>query len=82
MERATGKTPKELEGPTFPYILGYLWSAFLSINKSRQSGFNGPMPLSNRDFKDYSELYGVELSLWEIEALQEVDRVYMKVAHV
>ena len=79
MEKQTGVTPKELEGPGFPFTLSYLWSAFLIVNASRQSGFNGPLPLGIREFKEYSDLYGVKLSLWEISTLREVDRVYMKV---
>jgi len=79
VERQTGRTPQELEGPDFPFSVEYLWSAFLSLSNSRSIGFSGPNPITYEEIKAWKELTHTPLSARDIEAVKRLDLVYMRV---
>ena len=79
VERQTGRTPKELEGPDFPISLEYLWSAFFSLSSARTSGFSGPNPITYQEIKAWKELTQTPLSARDVEAVKRLDLVYMRV---
>ena len=81
VERQIGRKPKELDGPDFPELLAYVWSAFISLNSARTVGFNGPNPISYPDILAWKELTGNSISFWEIEAIKNLDAVYMRVSN-
>lgn len=79
VERQTGNTPKELEGPDFPYPVAYLWSAFISLSSARTAGFSGPNPITYEQIKAWKELTYEPLSSRDVEAIKRLDAVYMRV---
>jgi len=81
VERQTGRTPKELEGPDFPFSVEYLWSAFLSLSNSRSVGFSGPNPITYEEIKAWKELTQTPLASRDIEAIKRLDLVYIRVMH-
>jgi len=81
VERQTGKTLEELQGPEFPFPLSNIWSAFIDLSSTRGQGFSGPLHITYNEIKAYMELTGTELRPWEVEVIKGLDRVYMKVAN-
>ena len=79
VERQTGRTPKELEGPDFPISIEYLWSAFLSLSVSRTTGFSGPNPITYEEIRAWKELTQTPLTSRDVEAIKRLDLVYMRV---
>tara|TARA_R110002072_G_scaffold196255_1_gene353690 strand:+ start:515 stop:772 length:258 start_codon:yes stop_codon:yes gene_type:complete len=79
VQRQTGLELKELDGPDFPTLVSHIWSAFISLSNSRIGGFNGPNPISYDTIKAWKELTETPLSAWEVEAIIEIDLVYMRV---
>jgi len=54
-------------------------SKFFELHKSRQSGFNGPQPLTYRDILDWKAFTGWETSMWEWGVIKDLDAVYLNV---
>jgi len=80
VEKQTGRRPKELEGPEFPYQLAHLWSAYTFLRPLVPSGFNGPEPITPTFIKDWCEITTNDLKPWEVEIIFLVDRRYLNVA--
>ena len=74
-----GKTPLALQPPTFPEDLLYLWEWFIDLGNARPQGYAGPAPISFSEIKAWSELMGIKLSGWEVEALKDLDIIYIRV---
>jgi len=81
VEKQTGKRPKELEGPEFPYQLAHLWSAFLSLHSGRASGFSGPQGLSFSEIKAWSELTATPVTPADVDVIKKLDTVYLRAAN-
>ena len=82
VERQTGRNLKELESPTeFPNLLVNVWTAFCDLSNARTQGFSGPNPIGYRDIKDYKELTDTPMTPREVQALRELDTVYMRATH-
>ena len=82
VERQTGRRIEALEPPThFPPLLSHVWSAFIALNSSRGSGFNGPSPITFEQIKAWKQLTETPLEPWEIEAIGRLDVQYLKVAN-
>ena len=79
VERQIGQTPVELEGPKFPELMEYVWSAFISLHSARSQGFNGPLPLSYTEIAYWQQLTGSQLSIWEVGVIKKLDSIYMGV---
>jgi|TARA_B100001093_G_scaffold175586_2_gene168338 hypothetical protein len=78
VERQTGIRPKELEGPDFPFLLSHIWSAFIACSKARTGGFSGANPLTYENIKSWIELTGTPLDPREVEAVKELDVIYIR----
>lgn len=78
VERQTGQTPKELEGPDPPPLMENVWSAFVDLNMSRQSGM-GPNPITFQEIVAWSKLYNTPLRPWEVTAIKRLDMIFIKV---
>ncbi len=78
VERQTGIRPKELEGPDFPFLLSHIWSAFVACSKARTGGFSGANPLTYENIKSWIELTGTPLDPREVEAVKELDVIYIR----
>jgi hypothetical protein len=81
VERQTGHTPQELIGPDFPELLSYVWSVFLCLHSTRQSGFSGPNPISYQEIQAYKNTTNSCLSSRDVETIKRLDKVYMRVAN-
>lgn len=79
VERQTGRTPKELQGPDFPDLLEYIWSAFIHLSSLRGQGFSGPLPIDYRTISDWMDLTGIKLSAWEVDTILRLDKVYRRI---
>ena len=78
VERQTGIRPKELEGPDFPFLLSHIWSAFIACSKARTGGFSDANPLTYENIKSWIELTGTPLDPREVEAVKELDVIYIR----
>lgn len=79
VERQSGRTPKALQGPDFPELMEYVWTAFLLLNQTRGQGMNGPLPISYQEIESWMRMTDNRLLPWEIEAIKRLDAVYLKV---
>jgi hypothetical protein len=69
-----------LESPRdFPRLLSHVWSAFISLNDSRTSGFSGPNPITYEQILAWKQITEQPLASWEAEAIKRLDKVYMGV---
>ena len=81
VERQTGRRPKELDGPTFPTLMSYVWSAFINLSNTRSIGFSGPNPISYIEIKAWKDLTESPLTSFEVEAIKCLDTMYMRASN-
>jgi hypothetical protein len=82
VERQIGRRLEALEPPTqFPLLLRHVWSAFCSLSAKRTAGFSGPNPITYEQIKAWKELTETPIEAWEVEAIMQLDQVYMRVAN-
>ena len=82
VKKQLGFAPEGLEPPTeFPDLLEYVWVAFLSLSRRRHAGFNGPQPITPEQILAWKTLHEFPLRPWEVEALEALDDIYMRVAY-
>jgi hypothetical protein len=62
----------------FPDEMRFVWEAFNEISRSRQAGF-GPSPLLFSEMESWARLNGIDLELWEIDAICRLDVLWMRV---
>lgn len=69
--------PREDWGyPEFPMMFAYLWDWFLRLNRSRQSGM-GISGISNQEIKAFCELRNIRMSVFELDAIEQLDEIAM-----
>lgn len=68
----------ELDVPPLPTGCGALWGAFLELNQARASNGAGYCAISWRDVQAWQQVRRVELSGWELETIQVLDRIALK----
>jgi hypothetical protein len=73
--KATGK---ELERPTLPAALVYLWNHFIQLHRGRSYNGFGANPISWNDFHAYCQLTRTALTPWEVETIRMLDEVYLE----
>tara|TARA_R110000803_G_scaffold208756_1_gene277668 strand:- start:928 stop:1254 length:327 start_codon:yes stop_codon:yes gene_type:complete len=78
VEKQTGIKPKELDGPKFPYLMSYVWTAFLHISGSRSMGFNSPNAITYQEIQSWVELTQTPLDAREVEAVKYLDTIFMR----
>lgn len=82
VERQIGRRLEALEPPTqFPLLLRHVWSAFCCLSAKRTAGFSGPNPITYEQIKAWKELTETPIEAWEVEAIMQLDQVYMRVAN-
>lgn len=57
----------------------YLWDWFRRLSRRRGSSGNGANPISHRDIEAFARLYRIPIHPWEVEALERIDDVVLKV---
>ena len=63
--------------PPVPIELAYLWRAFNRLASRRTSNGFGPNPIPWSDIAAYSVLTGFPFAPWEVEVIEELDRVFL-----
>lgn len=81
VEKATGKKPKELDGPPIPLNGMFVWDSFLDIHQGRSYGMSGPNPLSWEAISAWCNLNEIVLSSWEIGMIKSLDSIWVRIAH-
>lgn len=54
-----------------------LLNKFMELSSARQSGTNGPLPISYTEMKAYAELTDTEFDPWEVETIRSMDRAFL-----
>ena len=78
VERQTGIRPEELDGPDFPSLMSYVWSAFLSLSSSRNPALSGVAPITYEQIKAWTQVTGNPLSPREVDAIKRLDYIFME----
>jgi hypothetical protein len=81
VEKQSGRTPLALQGPEFPELLEYVWTAFLLLNSTRGQGFSGPIPISYQEIDAWQRMTHNVLLPWEVEVVKKIDNVYLRVVN-
>lgn len=64
-----------------PACLEHIWQWFWQLHSTRQSGMNGPLPLSYQEIKAWLELTGQAIYSSEIQIIRQLDNVYLNFSH-
>jgi hypothetical protein len=73
--------PPELDIPTSPPAMYmHLWRTFQTLSAGRQFNNGYPQPLSFVEIAAYSTLYGDRLSRFDLDALRELDVIWIAAA--
>jgi hypothetical protein len=68
---------EELRGPPFPAELAYLWKIFCRLSNRRSSNGFGPAPIGWSDIDAFCRLSQTKLQPWEIEIIEDLDRLWL-----
>ena len=66
------------EEPELPPVLEHIWKWFLRLSARRGGGY-GPAPFSFQEIGAWAELTRCEPSPWEVEQLEKLDDLYLKI---
>lgn len=66
-----------LDQPELYQTLGWIWEAFIVLDRSRQFGFNGPQPISLSEIEAYIRLHSIEDRYDLIRYIQLMDGEYI-----
>jgi len=78
--QATGQRPKELDGPSLPESLDYIWRWFIDLHNGRGSSGFGPAALTWPDIGWYFQLHGIRPLSFELDLIKRLDMVAIKAA--
>lgn len=82
VKKQLGFAPEGLEPPVeFPELLEHIWVAFLHLRRRTPQGFSGPQPISPEQIIAWKKLHEHPLRPWEVEVIEVLDDLYMKVAY-
>lgn len=81
VQRQTGETPTDLQGPQCPPALEYIWQWFLELHQSRGHSMNGPLPLSHQELAAWAQLTQRPLSILEVRLLKSLDQQWLECIH-
>lgn len=69
----------ELALPKFPKPLSYLWQAYIRLRRRQApAAMGGALPIGWSDLDAFERLTGASLAPWEVEAIEEIDELYLK----
>ena len=69
--------PKQLEEIELPYCVMYLWGWFCELSGGRSYSEVGPLPLSYSEILAWSQLTKTNPTVWEVQAIKAIDRVFI-----
>lgn len=67
----------DLTGPPCPPEARYLWTLFTELSGTRSSNGYGPNCISWMEMQAWSQMKGLGLSPFEIDALRSLDTTYL-----
>jgi hypothetical protein len=73
----TGEIPEEMELPELSTAEIHIWDKFVSLQRGRGYGINGPNPISYQDMLAWMSLTGNTLEFWEVDLMMAVDTEYV-----
>ena len=74
--KVEGELPSEI-----PEELEFIYSVFVVLSAHRTSGASGFNPIALSEIDAWQRIHGVELELWELQILQRLDGLWMKVVN-
>ena len=82
MKRArTAERKAEIEAllalPTFPIEVEYLWNDYLRLRSRKVGNGMGVPPIEWTDFHAFMAVFRRRYDPWELQTLEEIDRVYL-----
>lgn len=81
LEKQTGITPAGLIPPVeFPEVMSHVWQIFVKLHKRRPSGF-GPSLITYEQIQAWKNLAEHPLMPWEVEVIEQLDELYMRVTN-
>jgi len=69
----------ELALPPFPLEIAYIWSAFWRLRRRTAGGFGGLEPITWDAIAAFSRYSGLRLEPWEVQIIEDVDDIYLRV---
>lgn len=79
VERATGRTPKELEDPEVHEGALYLVNLYQDLRATASPVWDGSRTVSVAVMLDYQRAFGVQFTAWEVDVLLKIDRLHKRV---
>ena len=76
--KSKGKAPRQLEGHELPEHASHVWGYFLDLHSQRQGNGFSEGRITATMIKDWSQVYCVDLDLWEIKAINRIDGAWIK----
>jgi hypothetical protein len=65
------------EAPEIPEMALHVWKAFWSLSRFRENNGMAVQPITPALIRDWSWVFGEVLAPWEIEAITQLDRLYL-----
>lgn len=70
---------RELDGPFFPAVIGYLWTWYLDLEDERDyAGMGAALPIKAAQRAAWAAEKGHRLRPFEVEVLKALDRVCLR----
>lgn len=70
-----------LDGPPYPHGFEYLWLWYIEVSAGRQSGMNGPNPISWSEIDSWSRMTRRHPQAWEVDIIKMIDGVFLGDVH-
>ena len=74
----TGFMPEELNNPEPSKAIDYLLEYFHQLSRTRQIGM-ALNPITFTEIEAWKRLFHIELAVWEIDVIKQLDLIYLSV---
>jgi hypothetical protein len=75
----TGNTPEDLILPEFPDVALRTWGKFHTLSETRTSGMSGPLPITYSEIKNWMDLSGESISVYELDLVKKIDGLFVRI---
>lgn len=62
-----------------PELAAHVWNYFLDLHDERPSNGFGVSRITSSMIKDWSDVYCIQLELWEVKAIRKIDAVWTSI---
>lgn len=66
--------------PPLPPLAAPAWAVFAALHAKRRSGMAAPEGIAHTEVLAWQRLHGVQLSAWELQAIDQLDAVFLRYA--